>query len=140
MREQLHKKILPILSSLILSGCAASGAPATTIRVSMTDFAFLPSTVAVPAGEEIALTVTNNGAVAHSFAIMKLGHEISSQGHFGATDRANVLWGLEPVSPGATSLSTFTAPAESGEYQIVCDIAGHFEAGMVGRLIVVATP
>jgi uncharacterized cupredoxin-like copper-binding protein len=33
---------------------------------------------------------------------------------------------------------TFRAPAEAGDYQIVCGIPGHFQAGMIAKLTVVA--
>jgi uncharacterized cupredoxin-like copper-binding protein len=39
------------------------------------------------------------------------------------------------IEPGQTATKTFTAPA-AGTYDIVCDEAGHKEAGMVGKLIV----
>jgi uncharacterized cupredoxin-like copper-binding protein len=106
----------------------------------MTDFTFIPNTLTVPAGEEITLSVTNGGAIAHDFVIMKLGYQIDSHGHFGREEHANVYWEQEQLEPGARLESKFTSPAEPGEYQIVCGVAGHVEAGMVGKLIVVPAP
>jgi plastocyanin len=106
----------------------------------MTDFTFLPSTLTVPAGEEITLTLTNSGAVAHDLMIMKLGQEISNHGQVRPEEQANVFWEQELLEAGETIKSTFTAPTEPGEYQIVCGVAGHLEAGMQGRLIVVESP
>jgi uncharacterized cupredoxin-like copper-binding protein len=106
----------------------------------MTDFAFLPNALTVPAGEEITLTLTNSGAVAHDLMIMKLGQEISATGHVGPDEHANVFWEQELLEAGETVKSTFTAPTEPGEYQIVCGVAGHLQAGMQARLIVVAAP
>ncbi|MFH1185391.1 MAG: cupredoxin domain-containing protein [Chloroflexota bacterium] len=140
MGKPLHTTIFFIAVALILSGCVGSGRPATSISLTMTDFTFLPNTLTVPMGEEITLLVTNNGAVAHSFMIMKLGYEIGNHGHVGQEEQANAYWDQEQLEAGETTQSTFTAPLEAGEYQIVCGVAGHLEAGMVGKLIVVATP
>ena len=104
----------------------------------MTDFAFVPNTLTVPSGQEITIRVTNNGAVAHDFVIMKLGHELTSHDHVGADTHANAYWEQEELAAGEARTSTFAAPAEPGEYQIICGVAGHLEAGMVGKLVVVA--
>jgi uncharacterized cupredoxin-like copper-binding protein len=104
----------------------------------MTDFAFAPNTLTVPAGQQINVTVSNSGAVAHDLMIMKLGKDLTSHDHVGADAHANAYWEQEQVPPGQSLQSTFTAPAEPGQYQIICGIAGHLEAGMVGTLVVVA--
>jgi len=140
MYKRHHRTILPILTAFMLSACGASGRPATSISVTMTDFTFLPNTLTVPAGQEITLSVTNSGAVAHDFMIMKLGYQIDSHGHFGQEEHANVYWEQEQLEAGARLDSKFTSPTEPGEYQIVCGVAGHVEAGMVGKLIVVPAP
>ena len=137
--KQVHMWALAVLVASILSACGAGG-PSTSISLTMTDFTFLPNTLTVPAGEEITLTVTNSGAVAHDFMIMKLGHAVGGNGHVGEAEHANVYWEQEQLEAGRTLQSKFTAPSEPGEYQIVCGVAGHFEAGMSGKLIVVDTP
>ena len=137
MRRHLHIAILPVMFVLILSGCGPFGGPSTSISMTMTDFTFLPNTLTVPAGEEITLKVTNSGAVAHDFMIMKLGHELSSHEHVDENAHANAYWEQDLLQAGDTLQSTFMAPAEPGEYQILCGVAGHLAAGMVGRLTVV---
>jgi uncharacterized cupredoxin-like copper-binding protein len=104
----------------------------------MTDFMFTPNSFTVPAGAEIKYTAENSGAVAHSFIIMKLGYSV--RGHFTPADEANVYWQQEPIEAGKSVESSFTAPTDAGEYQIVCGTAGHFEAGMVAKLVVVKEP
>ncbi|MEW6241817.1 MAG: plastocyanin/azurin family copper-binding protein, partial [Chloroflexota bacterium] len=77
----------------------------------------------------------NSGAVVHEFVIMKLGTTVGED--FGDEDEENIYWEVE-VGPGESATATFTAPGEPGEYQLVCGTAGHFIAGMVGSLTVVA--
>ena len=120
--------------SLILSACGGGG-PSSTINVTMTDFHFEPAAFTVPAGQEITVNATNNGAVEHEFVIFKLGTTAGEK--FGDEDEENIYWEVE-VLPGQSATETFTAPTEPGEYSLTCGIEGHLEAGMNGKLIVVA--
>ncbi len=123
--------------ALLLTACGNSGggAPSTSINVTITDFAFTPNTFTVPAGAKISFSAVNNGAGEHSFVIMKLGHDVV--GHFTSADQANVYWEKDHIASGQTVSDTFTAPSDPGTYQIVCSVPGHFEAGMVAKLVVV---
>jgi uncharacterized cupredoxin-like copper-binding protein len=120
--------------TLFLSACGAGG-PSTTINVTMTDFHFEPTEFTVPAGQEITINATNNGAVLHEFVIFKLGMDAGEK--FGDEDEENIYWEVE-VEPGQSSTMTFTAPTDPGEYYVTCGIEGHLEAGMNGKLTVVA--
>jgi plastocyanin len=140
MRNSPSYAIVCSLAILILSACGAAGGPSTSLQLTMTDFAFAPNMLTVPAGQEITLRITNNGAVAHDFMIMRQGYELSSHDHAGPEAHANAFWEQEQLAAGETVLSKFTAPSEPGEYQIICGVAGHLEAGMVGTLVVVSSP
>lgn len=120
--------------ALTLAGCGGSG-PTTNLRVDMVEFMFEPFDYIIPAGQEITLELSNNGAVVHDFVIMKLGADVGED--FGDEDKANIYWEAE-MEPGTSGTYTFTAPGELGEYQVVCGVAGHYLAGMVGSLTVVA--
>ncbi len=123
-----------VLFSLLLVSCGGASDPSTTIDVRMTDFQFQPSQFTVPAGQEISFSSSNNGAVVHNFVIMKLGTTAGPM--FDEEDIPNVYWEVELV-PGATTETSFTAPTEPGEYQVVCRTEGHIASGMTSKLIVV---
>ena len=125
---------LVLLSALFLASCGGAGR-STTIDVVFAEFTFTPNTFTIPAGQEITLNAQNNGAVLHEFVIMKLGETVGED--FGAEDEENIYWEVE-VDPGQSSSVTFTAPTDPGEYQIVCGTEGHYVAGMIGTLTVVA--
>ena len=131
----MKKKLLFILllTTLLLSACGQSK-PSTEIHVDMTDFAFTPNQYMVPAGQEITLHVQHDGTVEHDFIIMKYGTTVGE--HFDEAAQPNIYWQIK-VQPGVTETVTFTAPDEPGIYQIVCGMAGHVEAGMVGKLEVI---
>lgn len=120
---------------MVLTACSGAGKPQTSFDVILTEFLFSPSEYIVPAGQEITLNMVNNGAVVHDFVIFKLGTNAGDK--FNEEDQPNIYWDVE-VQPGGETTVTFTAPLEPGEYSITCGIQGHLEAGMSGKLIVVA--
>lgn len=137
MRKALVFVLLALGFAIGLAACGGSkgSPPSTTIDVTLTDYQFTPNTFTVPAGARITFKAVNNGSHDHSFLIMKKGDDVS--GRFTDADKQNVFWGKEPISVGQTVTDTFTAPSEPGEYQVVCGEQGHFEAGMVAKLVVV---
>lgn len=126
--------ILSVLLSLAVASCSGGG-PTTTINVTMTDFQFTPNQFTVPAGQEITLNVVNTGAVVHNFVIMKFG--TTAGDIFDDDDEANVYWQEVDIQPGGDITTTFTAPTEPGEYQVVCRTEGHIVSGMTSKLTVV---
>ena len=127
--------LLTVIASLAFSSCGGGG-PSTSINVVMTDFQFTPNTFTVPAGEEITIHVVSSGAVVHNFVILKLGETAGDS--FDEDDQENVYWEVRDIPPNGEETTTFIAPSEPGEYQIVCRTEGHILSGMLGKLIVVA--
>ncbi len=134
MRKFLILAVIMTGLLVILTACSNSG-PSTNLTLNMTDFMYEPTDFTVPAGEQITMTASNFGAVEHEYVIFKLGTDAGDK--FGDEDEENIYWEIE-VEPGDTATETFIAPGEPGEYYVTCGIAGHLEAGMVGKLIVVA--
>ena len=126
--------LLVVILALLLASCGEAG-PTTTINVLMTDFMFQPSQFIVPAGEQITVNTSNNGAVVHNFVIMKLGETAGPM--FDEDDIQNVFWEVE-IQPGGSTDTSFTAPTEPGEYEVICRTEGHIASGMVAKLVVVA--
>lgn len=135
MKRFLTPLILFILA-LVLAACGGAAArPSTSFSVELSDFKFTPDKFIVPAGQQITLTLSNKGAVEHEFVIIKKGEQVTIP--FDADDEEKVYWEHE-LEPGKTETVTFTAPSEPGEYEVICGVEGHLEAGMKGTLTVVA--
>jgi uncharacterized cupredoxin-like copper-binding protein len=134
MKKQLIIFSAVLGLALILTACGGGGA-STKIDVTLTDFQFDPMEFTVPAGQEITINATNEGAVLHEFVIFNYGKDAGES--FGDEDEQNIFWEVE-VEPGDSATETFVAPSQPGEYYVTCGIEGHLEAGMVGKLIVVA--
>lgn len=108
-----------------------------TIRVDMADsMRFTPSDVTVKKGETVRFVVHNSGQVLHEMvlgtrealaehaALMKkfpnMEHADANMAHVKPSKTGEIVW-------------QFTKP---GEFQFACLQPGHFEAGMVGKVVV----
>lgn len=160
---------------LLVAGCGGGDGEATdedistsvdTIEVTMTDFAYEPDTLIVPAGQEVTLAFTNTGTVEHYFVVgdtvasnndgfkqnlfsgvsiekskQTEGHEGEEEEHEeGEESHANVF----ELPPDGSGSMTFTLPeSKAGTYAIACfETTGgekHYEMGMMGRLTVTAS-
>ncbi len=115
----------------ILTACGPSGPD--VISVTTTEFKFEPTSWTVSAGNQVELTLKNDGKLDHEWVIIKKGMEVTIP--FDADDEDKVFWEME-AGPGETKTETFTAPSEVGTYTIVCGTPAHLEQGMTGTLIV----
>lgn len=132
--------LIPVLA-ILLSACAGTSQPATDITVVLTDFAYTPSAITIPAGQPVVLTINNTGQVEHDFVVEKIEvTDVVSEGSVAEHEMPGM--GASPfdlhvsTSAGGTSTLEFTA-SEPGTYKVFCSVEGHIEAGMIGELIVV---
>jgi uncharacterized cupredoxin-like copper-binding protein len=110
-----------------------------TIDCKMLDtMRFSPDRIEAKLGETLRFTATNTGRVLHEFVIgnreenaahyelMKkfpnMEHDEPYMAHVPAGKKAEIVW-------------QFNRP---GEFEFACLIAGHYEAGMVGKIVVSA--
>ncbi len=92
---------------------------AHTVRVRAGEFFFDPAGVTVPADLPVALTLQNFGQVEHDWLALAEG------------ERA-IVDAYVYADAGETTTGVFTLGA--GTYTVICTIAGHREAGMVGTV------
>ena len=126
--------VFALMFSIILSACGGaggSGAPATSISIEMTEFMFTPKEITVFSGQETTLELKNSGAVEHKFTILKKG--VVAKTPFDREKQAGDILAEFTLGAGKSDTFKFTLP-EPGEYAIICNIPGHMEAGMVGKL------
>lgn len=127
------RKFIVIVMFVLALTLTACGSNKVTLNITTTDQGYDSSTYTVPAGAEVTVNMTNTGAMAHVFDLLKLGEHVTSS--YKPTDKDKILWELV-AKTGETTSGTFTAPAEPGEYDIICRVPGHIQMGMVATLIV----
>ena len=111
---------LMVLAALAFSGCGggAPSQPAGSIKVTMTEFKFDPSSIDAKAGK-VTLYLVNSGTTAHDLVVK------DSSG--GVVAKSKMV-----QSGDTTTLDIPNLPA--GSYTILCDVPGHAESGMKGTL------
>jgi uncharacterized cupredoxin-like copper-binding protein len=117
----MRRLAVGLLAVALLAACGGSGGsaqPAGSIKVTMTEFTFSPSTLSVPSGK-VVFYLVNAGTVAHDMVIKD-----SSGTSAGRS---------ELVSAGDSFV--FTVPSlAAGKYTFICDQPGHEANGMHGDL------
>ena len=107
--------------ALLLAGCGgSSGQPAVSIKVTLTEFKFDPSTISAPSGKVVFFLV-NGGTTSHDMIIRDSSN--------------NRVDGSELISAGDSFVFTVNnIPA--GTYTYFCDQPGHEASGMKGTLTI----
>jgi plastocyanin len=122
--------LVSVLLVALLAACSggtiggnkpASGGGGQTFNVTATEFQYSPSTFSAKPGEKVTFKLTNKGTVEHTIVVL-------------SPDGSQELAKLS-TQPGETKSLEFT-PKDAATYPIVCNIAGHKEAGMQGTLVV----
>ena len=144
------------LSALLLAACGGgddggaddsgdSGGSSVEMEVIMNDIYFgdsndnvdNPPSWSAAAGDSIRVSMVNNGALDHNWAIVELNETIPDVISDPAEIEDQLLTDGGVVAPGDTGTWRFTAPDAPGEYLVICTIAGHYPA-MQGRFVVEA--
>jgi plastocyanin len=113
-----------LLAVVVLAGCGGGGTsaqPAGSIKVTMTEWKFDPSTISAPSGKVVFYLVNAGNNISHDMVIR------DSTGKRLATSNL--------ISAGDTSVFTIDTIA-AGTYTIFCDQPGHENSGMKGTLTV----
>ena len=111
-------------------GEAASGGPSDSLEIVATEFAFDPADAEVLADQEATVTLVNDGSVEHNWTVLEAGTTIGAESEF---DEGMVLEAVGTAAAGETAEGPVTL--EAGEYQVICTISGHFDAGMQGTVV-----
>ncbi len=109
-----------IVAMLIVTGCGGSqsGSSQTSeVTLALTEFKFTPDTVNAKVGERVKVTLDNTkGTLKHNIKQADLNIDTA-------------------VEAGQKATFEFTA-TKAGTYDFICDVPGHKEAGMVGKIVV----
>lgn len=141
---------LALVGVLVAAGCGAE-APAADgriVRITLKEFAYAPSRVTLRAGELVTLELANRGTIFHELMAGRgeiLPHGGYAEDLFSGTETRMI--GNDPaahshggfgilVAKGTTARLTFVVPDRPGTYEMGCFEAGHYLAGMIGRIVI----
>ncbi|TDP63099.1 putative cupredoxin-like copper-binding protein [Roseateles toxinivorans] len=121
-------------------GIAAKPAAARrTIQVRMTDaMRFVPDQLTVRQGETVRIVIRNEGAMLHEFVLgtkKELDEHAALMLKFPDMEHDEPYMAHVPAGKSGEIVWTFN---RAGDFDFACLIAGHYQAGMVGRVKVVA--
>ena len=114
--QMLSRSLVLALVATIAGGCAlgqrptgdATGSPTTAIVVVAKDIAFQPSSLGLPSGAIVALTLENRDpGILHNVTILSAPGEVIFRG---------------ATFTGIASRTHVIAPLSSGEYRFACDV------------------
>lgn len=118
-----------------MAGQAQAVQRSITVQMS-DDMRFTPSHLTVKKGETLRLRVQNKGQVLHEIvlgtAASLAAHAAQMQAQPGMAHDAPYMAHVAPSAQGEL-LWQFN---RAGEFEFACLVAGHFEAGMHGRITV----
>lgn len=136
MKRLIFLSALTVLAMALVAcgGGDGDGAPETaTLAFEGNDeLRFVPASASVPAGSTVDVTLTNTGALEHTWVLVTADVDVNA-----ADVEAQAIGGASSgiVPGGESTIFSFEAPAV-GTYQYVCTVPGHAAAGMVGTLTV----
>jgi uncharacterized cupredoxin-like copper-binding protein len=136
--DETHPKAGPLKKEQKDWGIAGEAAQAKrTIAVQMLDtMRFVPERIDVKQGETIRFTARNTGKVLHEFVI---GTMQENEKHAALMLKFPTMEHSEPymahVPPGEVGQIVWTLN-RPGEFEFACLIAGHYQSGMRGKIMV----
>jgi uncharacterized cupredoxin-like copper-binding protein len=130
--------VLALILTFTLAACSSAASRSITpktVTLTLNEFQFQPAEITANVGQPIKLVLKNNGTVLHDFvstdAMVKVMEE-----HGAEHDMAGMETAMHAaIEAGQQSTLEFKA-IQAGTYTFYCTVAGHKEAGMVGKLIV----
>jgi uncharacterized protein (DUF305 family) len=114
-------------------GTESAGSPvAGEVEVTLTDFAVASTRTEFRVGQPYRFFVTNKGALPHEFMIVPRMDGIGQMDMEALDAVALVMIPADDLAPGTTQTVevTFAQPSTAGEVELVCAVAGHYDAGM----------
>ncbi len=129
---------------LLLTACGGGAGDGDeevrTVEIAALDeLAFEPSEVRVEVGETVRFVVRNEGQVSHEFVLgdeeVQEAHEMAAAEGMEHGEAMVEAMAALTLDPGATEEVTVTFD-EPGEVLYGCHVPGHYDGGMVGKVIV----
>jgi uncharacterized cupredoxin-like copper-binding protein len=115
-------------SSTTASASTVSAKQASTVSVHMKEFSLAPQPSSVPAGK-VTFKAANDGKVTHELVVLNTDRAPGALPVAkGKADETGDLGEAEDVTAGTSK--SVTLALKPGHYVLICNLAGHYQAGM----------
>jgi uncharacterized cupredoxin-like copper-binding protein len=118
-----------VFASVLMLGSAQAQ---TAVTVSMTNYAFAPSTLTLKAGETYRIHFSNDSSKGHDFSA----REFFQAATVAAADKGKLEDGDEVELDGGQSADITLTPNRAGTYPVTCTHFMHSMLGMTGQIVV----
>ena len=137
--------MLPVLAAVAAVGCgssdkktttgktAAAPAAAKSADVKLSEWKMAPSATTLAAGK-VKITAANDGKTTHEMVVLRTDKPAASLGSGKRVSEAGSVGEISDLKAGATGSKTFDL--SPGHYVVICNLPGHYAAGMRADLTV----
>ena len=133
-RVALLAGVLVLVSVLVLAACGGddgeSGGAGGTVSVALgtsdNEYAMTPNPAEAAAGS-VTFTVTNGGKLQHEMVVIRTDKGAANLGVDGEADESGAV---DEITVDADQSGDLTVDLPAGAYALVCNLAGHYQAGM----------
>lgn len=115
---------------------AADWDAAQTVTIDLSEYAFTPREITLEAGRPYILELLNKGEVKHEFTAGDFFRTVATRKAETPESEVKVQYFTEIEVFAGKSVELYLIPLIPGTYDLVCEIEGHFEAGMFGTITV----
>jgi plastocyanin len=113
-------------------GSAAAAQTAEQVHISLTSYAFTPSTITLKSGTTYRLHLTNESNKTHDFTAA----EFFAASTVAPEDKAKLEENSEIEVEGGQSVDVTLTPSRAGTYPLTCSHFLHASFGMKGTIVV----
>jgi uncharacterized cupredoxin-like copper-binding protein len=132
MQRVLALIMLAAATLVLLAGCTRAGAAATTVAVVLRDGGIEASPTDVPAGS-VRFDIRNAGSAVHELEVFRVPADVDANqlpvtNHVAQTGTLESVDEVEEIAPSTGAV--LTVGLSAGTYALICNLPGHYEAGM----------
>jgi uncharacterized cupredoxin-like copper-binding protein len=110
------------------SGTPAAAAPTTgPVKTTLSEFKIQPAATTA-AGPKTSFDVTNSGKTTHELVVLKTDKQAADLGKGSRVPETNNVGEIGDLKPGASK--KLTLKLKPGHYALICNLPGHYMAGM----------
>jgi uncharacterized cupredoxin-like copper-binding protein len=133
-RTALLAGVFMLVSTLALAACGGddgeTGGAGGTVNVALgasdNEYALTPDPAEVAAGS-VTFTLANGGQLQHEMVVIRTDKGAANLGTDGEADETGAV---DEITVDAGQSGDLTVDLPAGAYALVCNLAGHYQAGM----------